>query len=317
MTTTVLEAQVRCMRMEATEVLALELLRCDGLPWQDVTPGAHIDVKIPGVGVRQYSLMPAETADSVWIGVQRDARSRGGSRWIHDTLRPGQRIQVSAPRNLFALVAGNGPVCLVGGGIGITPLLAMAQKLEHSGRQWTLHYCVRSRDRAGFGALLQRFGRHLHLHVDEEAGGPLDLDSLLQEWPQDTHFYCCGPSAMLDSFEAALAQRPAEFCHVERFAAPALTPAAQSGGSFVVELSRSGAQYLIPPDSSILDVLLEHGVDVGYSCRSGVCGACETRVVSGTPLHRDGVLTERERASNRSMMVCCSRAEGGRLLLDL
>lgn len=310
------EAVVRCMRVEATDVLSLELVRGDGQPWQGVTPGAHIDLQIPGVGARQYSVMPGEGTDSLWLGVQRDARSRGGSRWVHDSLRPAQRIQVGAPRNLFALDEGAGPVCLVGGGIGITPLLAMAQALSHTTREWALHYCVRSRDRVAFSALLKRFGARVHLHVDEDAQAPLDLDAMVQAWAPDTHFYCCGPSGMLNAFEAALAHRPPEFCHVERFAAPVLSADSVSG-AIVVELARSGGQHLVPAERSILDVLLEQGVDVDYSCRSGVCGACETRVLCGTPLHLDGVLTEKERASGQTMMICCSRADGDRLVLDL
>lgn len=310
------DAAVRCMRVEARDVLSVELVRCDGADWPASAAGAHIDLDIPGTGRRQYSLLPRRAADSLWIGVQRDPRTRGGSRWVHDSLRPGQRVRISAPRNHFALDEGTGPVCLLGGGIGITPLLAMADTLARGRRAWRLHYCVRSRDRAGFDRILARFGAQVQLHVDEEAGGPLDLAALVDAAAPGTQFYCCGPAPMLAGFAEATAHLPDAQCHVEHFAAPAAAQALPSG-AFVVALARSGAELTVAAGQNILDVLLDHGVDVPHSCRNGVCGSCETRIVSGTPDHRDAVLSPQERASGHSLMVCCSRALGERLVLDL
>lgn len=312
----VFDAMVRSMCVEAKDILSLELVRTDGIDWPVAAPGAHVDLQVPGVGVRQYSVLPSNAARSLWIGVQRDPGTRGGSRWVHDSLRPAQGVRVGAPRNHFTLDTGSGPACLIGGGIGITPLLAMADALRRTQRVWELHYCVRSRDRAGFAALLQRYGERVHLHVDAEVGAPLHIEGLVRNAAPGTHFYCCGPAAMLGGFASATAHLLPEYCHVEHFAAPAVSAELPSG-SFVVELARTGGELVVPPARSILDVLLDVGVDVPHSCRSGVCGSCETRVIAGTPDHRDVVLSPRERAEGHTLMVCCSRASGDRIVLDL
>lgn len=310
------DARVRSMRVEATDILSLELVRADGGAWPDAAPGAHVDLQVPGVGMRQYSLLPSATQRSLWIGVQRDPATRGGSRWVHDSLRPAQAVRVGAPRNHFALEDGDAPVCLIAGGIGVTPLLAMAERLHAGTRAWTLHYCVRNRERLAFADSLARYGTHVRLHLDDEAEGPLDLAALVRAQPQGSHFYCCGPAPMLAGFASATAHLPPDQCHVEHFA-PAAPEGELPGGSFVVELGRSGSCFVVPPDRSILDILLAEGLDIPHSCRNGVCGNCETRVLQGTPQHRDVVLSPQEKASGQTLMVCCSRAEGERLVLDL
>lgn len=313
---TVQSALVRCMRLEARDVLSLELVCADGGTWPATAPGAHLDIEVPGVGARQYSVLERAAPDRLWIGVQRDAGSRGGSRWVHEHLRPGQTLRVGGPRNNFPLDEGAGPVCLIGGGIGITPLLSMADALSRTPREWQLHYGVRSRDRAGFAERLTRHGARVHLHVDDEAGAPMDMRRLVADAAPNTQFYCCGPAGMLAGFADATAGLPPAHCHVEHFAAPATADALPSG-SFLVELARSGASYAVPAERSILDVLLDQGIDVPHSCRSGVCGSCETRVIAGRPEHRDAVLSPQERASGKTLMVCCSRAAGERIVLDL
>lgn len=307
---------MRSMRFEATEVLSIELQRVDGQPWDDAGPGAHVDVEIPGVGLRQYSVLPSADAAQLRIGVQLDTRSRGGSRWVHEQLRPGQTLRIGTPRNHFELDAGHGPACLIAGGIGVTPLLAMARALSHTAREWQLHYCVRSRDRAGFARLRNLLGDRIHLHVDAEAGGPLALEPLVQAAAHGTHFYCCGPQPMLAAFAQATAHCDPAFVHVEHFAAPAVSSEAPQAG-FEVELARSGQRFNVPPGKSILDVLLDHGVAVPCSCRNGVCGSCETAVLAGEPEHHDVVLSPQERASGKTMLVCVSRAASPHLLLDL
>jgi len=310
--------QVRAMRLEAADVLSIELAT-GGRCWTGdahASAGAHIDVQVPGVGLRQYSLLPAGDADHVRIGVQRDPCSRGGSRWVHDSLRPGHTVHVSLPRNHFPLDAGSGPACLIAGGIGVTPLLAMAHALLRSARDWRLHYSVRSRDRVAFAALLRPLGERVRLHVDDEAGGVLALDPLVRDAAADTHFYCCGPQPMLDAFALATAGVDPERVHIEHFNAPtAIIPLAQ--GSFEVELAHSGARFTVSPDQTILGVLLAHGVSVAHSCCNGVCGSCETAVLAGEPEHHDMVLSPQERASGKTMMLCVSRACSQHLLLDL
>lgn len=312
-----LPALVQCMRHEAHDILSLELVRLDGGSWPDAGPGAHVDLAIPGVGLRQYSLLPSPDPQVLWVGIQRDPRSRGGSRWVHEALRPGQTVGVGAPRNHFALVDGTAPVCLIAGGIGITPLLSMATALARGGRPWRLHYGVRSRDRLAFARLLHQWPDQVVLHVDDEAGGPPGLAGIVAAAAPGTHFYACGPAPMLQSFAEATADQDPERVHVEHFAAPEAPAADAATGGFVVELARSGRSLPVPADQSLLDALLAAGVDVPHSCRNGVCGSCETRVLDGTPDHRDMVLSPQERASGKTLMVCCSRARSERLVLDL
>jgi len=309
-------AWVRTMRVEAEDVLSIELLRSDGRPWPDTPPGAHVDLELPRLGLRQYSVLPRQADNSLWVAVQREAAGRGGSRWVHEQLRPGQQITVAGPRNHFALDPGDGPACLIAGGIGITPLLAMAQALQRRERPWQLHYGVRHRGRAGFADWLQRWPDRVHLHVDDEAGAPLDIATIVTAAAPGTHFYACGPAPLLAAFDAATTHLPGTQRHVEHFAAMPQANGLQPG-SFEVELARSGRCLSVPAELSLLDVLLAHGVAVPNSCRSGVCGSCETRVLAGTPEHRDMVLSPQERASGKSLLVCCSRATGQRLVLDL
>jgi ferredoxin-NADP reductase len=203
---------------------------------------------------------------------------------------------------------------LFAGGIGITPIWCMVQRLEELGRSWTLHYACRSRaDMAFLSALEAMAGAQFHF--DDESGGKfLDVGALVAAAPKDAHLYCCGPTPMLKAFETATANRPREQVHIEYF-----TPkqeAAKSGG-FTVELARSGKEFVIPEGKIILQVLLDAGVDVDYSCELGICGACEQRVISGEPEHRDAILTEEEQASNTKVMICCAGCKSERLVLDL
>lgn len=314
--TALVPALVRCMRLEAVDVLSLELARVDGADWPPASAGAHLDLDVPGIGLRQYSLLPRQSPQVLHVGVQRDPHSRGGSRWVHETLRPGHTVHVGPLRNHFELDGGKGPVRLFAGGIGITPLLAMAHQLAAGPRDWQLHYAVRSRARAAFLPALTAHGSRVHLHVDDEAGHLLPLAAQVAAAPPGTHFYGCGPAPMLAAFADATHQIDPAQVHVEHFAAPAADPALPAGG-FVVELARSGGRVVVAPGQSLLDALLAHGLAVPNSCRAGVCGSCETAVLAGTPDHRDVVLSPEERASGSTMMVCCSRAQGELLRLDL
>jgi vanillate O-demethylase ferredoxin subunit len=192
----------------------------------------------------------------------------------------------------------------------------MVQQLAAHNRSWKLYYSCQSRQDMAFREQLETFDRQsVHLHFDDEAGGKfLDLAALVSAAPQSAHLYCCGPKPMLAAFEAATADRPRDHVHVEYFTAKA--EAATTGG-FWVELSRSGEEYFVPEGKKILEVLFDAGVDVDYSCELGICGACETRVISGIPEHRDSVLTEEEQASNTKVMICCAGCKTERLVLDL
>jgi tetrachlorobenzoquinone reductase len=310
-----IDVRLTAIRYAARDTNLYEFVPLDGKPLPGYEPGAHIDVHLPNGIVRQYSLLEAEPDPTRYvIGVKRDPASRGGSRYVHDELRVGKSLRISAPRNNFSLVEDASHVVLFAGGIGITPIWCMVQRLEKLGRSWKLYYACRSRADMAFLHTLEAMTSSQFHFDDESAGKFLDVASIVAATPKDAHLYCCGPTPMLKAFEAATAEWPADHIHVEYF-----TPkqeAAKTGG-FVVELARSGQEFVIPEGKSILQVLLDAGVDVDYSCELGICGACEQRVISGTPEHRDAILTEEEQASNTKVMICCAGCKSERLVLDL
>lgn len=315
--------RVKAMTWQTPQVHSVVLESLDGRPLPAVRPGAHVDLRL-GAGLsRSYSIVGSAGAPSRYeIAVAKDPTSRGGSRYVHEVLRVGDEIDVGGPRNLFELVTEAVHSVLIAGGIGITPIWAMVQALERLGRPWTLHYAARSRVHAAYlaeiEALAQRsaVGR-LRMHFDDEAGGaPLDVDAAVAAAPADAHLYCCGPAPLLAAYERAAAGRPADHVHLERFA-PAAPAAAATPQGFEVVLARSGRTLAVPADKSILDVLLDHGIDSPYGCMQGVCGMCEVAVLGGTPDHRDHILGEAAKASNTTLLVCCSRSRTPTLTLDL
>ncbi|MFF5988786.1 PDR/VanB family oxidoreductase [Prauserella flavalba] len=241
----------------------------------------------------------------------REPRSRGGSEYVHETLRPGQLVEVRGPRNHFRLEPAAGYL-FIAGGIGVTPIVPMVAAAERAGARWRLLYGGRHRASMAFTADLRRYGECVTLAPQDECG-LLDLDAALGAAGEDTLVYCCGPAPLID----AVQQRcPAERLRVERFAAPEQAAEAPPGGVIEVELARSGRTVRVAPDRSILEALLDEGVDVPNDCRDGICGSCETEVLDGEAEHRDYVLTEKERREGGTMMVCVSRARGQRLVLD-
>ncbi|MFD6435924.1 PDR/VanB family oxidoreductase [Streptomyces venezuelae] len=309
-----LDLRVRRMTWEAQGVLSVELAHPDGKPLPAWEPGAHVDVLVGGQ-VRQYSLCgdPRDTA-SYRIGVLNESSSRGGSRYVHTQLRPGQTVTVSEPRNHFALEDAPGYV-FVAGGIGITPILAMAREAARRKAPWRLVYGGRTRDSMAFTDELAALGGALSL-VPQDERGHIDLAEALegQVLPEGTLVYCCGPEPLLAAVEAVC---PAERLRVERFAAPVVERAGDDG-AFEVECRRSGVTLSVGPDTSVLAAAEAAGLSVNSSCRDGICGSCETRVLDGAPDHRDFLLSEAEHTANASMMICVSRcASGRRLVLDL
>ncbi len=279
-------------------------------------PGAHVDIELPNGIVRQYSLVNEPgVRDRYLICVKHDPKSRGGSRFMHEQLRVGASIDVRAVRNNFRLAAEPAPTLLVAGGIGVTPILAMAEHLAAQGRPAEVVYAARSRYDLAFLGRLERAASRLRVHVDDESGTLLDIDSVVCAAADDAHLYCCGPAPMLDAFLASTAARPPTHVHVERFAAVA-APMVTSG-AFEVELARSGRTLLVAKNESILHALRRAGITAESSCEEGICGTCEVGVLAGTPDHRDGILSPAERHANRSMMICCSRSIGDRLVLDV
>ncbi|RZZ86267.1 PDR/VanB family oxidoreductase [Pseudoxanthomonas winnipegensis] len=318
-----LEIQVRVHAVDdqARGVRVFDLRHVDGAPLPDFEAGSHIDLAVGEAGVRQYSLFnaPGQT-DRYCIAVALDAQSRGGSHFLHERVRPGDVLAASAPRNHFALAPDPAPSVLIAGGIGITPLWAMAQALEAQGRPWELHYGARDREDAALLAQIEPFAaraRHgrVRLYFSRAAGGGrMALGSVIRQAPTQAHLYCCGGKAMLEEYKALTRSRPASHVHLEHFQP---TQAAATAGGYAVMLARSGRQVDVGAGQTILDALEGAGIRVAYTCREGICGDCEVRVLEGVPEHRDDVLTEAERATNASMMICCSGCRGTRLVLDL
>jgi tetrachlorobenzoquinone reductase len=295
--------------------------RVDGAALPPYKPGAHIDLHLPNGLLRQFSLVRPASGDpeSYVVGVKRDENSRGGSRYIIEQMKVGDEIKISAPRNNFPLVENAEHVVLFAGGIGITPIWCMAQELNALGRSWKLYYACRSRPDMAFAETLEKMDqRFRHLHFDDQAGKVLDMAAAIAETPPGAHLYCCGPNPMLKAFEAAAAGRPRNLIHVEYFT-PKEDVAGDDDklGGFWVELARSGEEYFIPEGKKVLEVLFDAGVDVDYSCELGICGACETKVISGIPVHHDSVLSEEEQATNEKVMICCCGCKTERLVLDM
>ena len=317
-----LTALIKTIRFEADDVISIELLPAAGAVFPRFDAGSHIDLHLPNGLVRNYSLLnSADDAGRYVVGVLRDRTSRGGSRCVHEQLRVGMTIPIAAPRNNFRLHEDASHSVLVAGGIGITPILCMLKRLAALGRSLELLYFARSRQSAAFIDQIEALGVKVHWHFDAERGAPPDLRALLAERPAQpsgsTHYYACGPAVMLDAFERACTELGYANAHIERFAAVAVEASTEARTSYTAVLGKSGRTFTITPAKSLLATLLEGGVDVDHSCEEGVCGTCETRVLEGTPDHRDSVLSNAERASNTVMMVCVSGCKSERLVLDL
>lgn len=310
-----LDLRVQSITYAARDTHLVALVRPDGGILPPVTPGSHLELHLGNGISRSYSLVHADDNPAVYVvGVKLDPKSRGGSRFIHEQLRVGSTLPVSEPRNHFPLLETAPHTVLIAGGIGITPIWCMAQRLLSIGASWELWYSARSREDMSFLAELRALGERVHLHFDDEAGGVLGLAAIVSAAPADAHFYCCGPGPMLDAYEEATSQRSSDYVHLERFAAKQV--AAVSGG-FIVSLARTGLDLEVPAGASILTVLEENGISVDASCREGICGCCEVAVLDGEVDHRDAVLTDKEKVANKSMMVCCSGAKSSRIVLDL
>lgn len=281
--------------------------------------GAHIDLHLANGVIRQYSLLNAPGArDRYEIAVLREPQGRGGSAFVHDGLGAGDTLAISAPRCHFHLDESAPFSVLIAGGIGVTPVWCMAQRLSEIDAPWEMHFAARTRDHAALLTEIEqgsRSARRMLATYFNESGDPLmDLPTIVAAAPAGAHFYCCGPSGLIEAFRLACAGLPAARVHFEQFTAVA--PAALDGG-YSVELARSRQVIDVAPGQSILEALAAAGHHVASSCREGVCGSCETAVLAGTPDHRDALLTDDERAAGRTMMICCSGSLSERLVLDL
>ncbi|MFE9323564.1 PDR/VanB family oxidoreductase [Nocardia sp. NPDC052278] len=283
-------------------------------PWR---PGAHLDLELPSGRLRQYSLCgdPADTR-AYRIAVRRIPDGGGGSVEVHDELPVGSRVVVRGPRNAFPFaVPGHGSPAtrlhFIAGGIGITPILPMARLAMRLGIDWSMVYTGRNRDTIPFLDEIAGFGDRVTVRADDEHGLP-DAATLLAGVTPDTAVYCCGPVPMTSAVADAVREMPGVELHSERFSPPPIV----DGVAFEIEFASTGEVVEVPADESALATILRSRPDRPYSCRQGFCRTCKVRVLSGEPEHRESVLTAAEHEAGE-MLVCVSRARGGRLVLDL
>lgn len=313
-----IDVVISSITREAAEISAYELRSLTGAPLPAFQAGAHIDVHLPNGVVRAYSLCNRqEERDRYVIAVANSATSRGGSSFLHGSIAVGDALKVGAPRNNFPLKEDVPHSLFIAGGIGITPIWSMVQRLEQLGRSWELIYCARTPAQTAFLGQLSSlpYAGKVRFNFDAEPGGALlDLRRVVSETPASTHLYCCGPQPMLDAFERATADRAPGTVHLEHFS-PKDAPA--NTGGFVVKLARSGKEVRVAEGKTVLEALLEIQVKPHYSCLEGTCGECLTPVLSGIIDHRDVFLSQEEQQANNQMAICCSGAKSECLVLDL
>ncbi len=315
-----MKVQIKKKSDAAVDICAFELADPQGASLPAFSAGAHIDVLLGEGVVRQYSLCNhPDDRDRYLIGVLKDPASRGGSVAMH-ALREGDVIEISEPRNHFPLHAGAEHSVLLAGGIGITPVLCMAERLAHIDASFELHYCTRSPERTAFADRLQAPGlaacsRVYHDALPEQ--GKLDLAAVLAGPQPGRHLYVCGPTGFIDAVLAAAKAAGWADDNVHREYFGNVVQASADDGSFQVKVSSSGQVIAVGAEQTIVQALSDAGIDVPISCEQGVCGTCLTRVLAGEPDHRDLYLTDEEKAANDQLLPCCSRSKSPVLVLDL
>jgi vanillate O-demethylase ferredoxin subunit len=314
-----LQLQVRAIRLLAERTHAFELAHPEGEELPTAAAGAHVDVQLPGGLTRSYSLAGDPQDRSHWLlGVLREPEGQGGSRALHERVRVGDLVTVSAPRNAFALVPGARHSLLLAGGIGITPLKAMAHVLAAQGASFDLHHCVRSARHAAFAAELRASlpAGCLHHHLD--GGDPargLDIAALLAAPAPGTHLYYCGPAGFMQACADASRHWAPGSVHLEHFKPPPIAAPALPAGGFEVMLARRGVRLRVQPEQTIVRAIELAGLRVPTSCLSGLCGACKTEYLEGEVEHNDYILSDDEK--QRCMTLCVSRSRSPLLVLDL
>ncbi len=318
------EVRVQARSVEAPAIVSFRLCSLvPDRPLPSFEAGAHIDVQLPDGSIRQYSLAndPAETG-VFEIAVKLEEQSRGGSAWLHSDVSVGDVIKVGPPRNLFPLVRDSEPVTLIAGGIGITPIMAMVRTLLRENKRFELHYFARAPEIAAYLQTLLRETNGLpvvkpHFGLDADATRAA-LQQIIKE-DMRGHLYFCGPAPFMSTISEVAKERnlESEKVHFEYFSAPKNEAEADNQNAFEVEIASTGQVLTVPPDKSITDVLFENSVAIDTSCEEGTCGSCRTRIISGTPIHRDVVLSKAEKERNDCLLPCVSRSASKRLVLDL
>ncbi|MCZ1011495.1 PDR/VanB family oxidoreductase [Streptomyces lydicus] len=309
-----MQVRVRQVRWEAAGVVSVEFSSPDGRQLPAWRPGAHVELALPTGIVRQYSLCGSpQDRSSYRIGVLRERAGRGGSEYVHAFLRPGQFVRLRGPLDNFHFRKEKAYL-FIAGGIGITPVLAMVRQAAAWGLPWQLLYGGRTADSMAFLDELSAHRDNVRLYPKDRAGR-IPLDEWLERPRPETGIYACGPEALLTAIEEGAAHWAPGSVRLERFRSrPRPT---QPDTDVEVVCARSNRTVTVPAGRSILSALEDEGLPVTGSCREGVCGTCETRVIDGEPDHRDDILTAEDRAAGDRMYVCVSRARGERLVLDV
>ncbi|KGF69443.1 ferredoxin [Hoeflea sp. BAL378] len=308
--------QLRSSAYETVDIKRLEFVGVDGaeVAW---SAGAHVRVHLTDGTSRAYSLLalPGPDLGGLVLGVLLEKGGRGGSRFMH-ALKPGDKVRISDPVNQFALQDHDGPAILIAGGIGITPILSMADELSRAGRRFDVHYAGRSEGRLAFVDDMKRIcGDRLHLHYDDQDTA-LDIAAVLKAAARNAHVYFCGPTGMIEAVKAIAGSQgfPPDQLHYELFSAE-IDHASDT--AFDVVVKSSGQVVHVPADKTIIEALEEAGLDPLYDCKRGDCGICQCEVIEGEPDHRDIILTDAEKASGKVMQICVSRSKTPRLVLDI
>jgi ferredoxin-NADP reductase len=315
-----LEIRVSRTIKESPRIKVFELVRADGGALPAFTAGSHINLELGNRQERSYSLLNSQGDTRKYvIAVLRESEGRGGSVWMHDVLREGDIVRAGEPENNFPLSEAGDHYILIAGGIGITPIVSMAARLAKLKKDYTLHYCARSRDDAAFtDALSALHGNRIRFYFD--GGDPsrgLQPNELLRERPAAGHVYVCGPYGLIKTTREAGKHWPSGTIHFELFKGNQDELLDRSAnGPFDVVLNRSSRILRVPADKSLLDVLRDNGIVVKTLCKEGVCGTCRVGLLGGIAEHRDDCLDDDQKST--AIQVCVSRAAPGQtLVLDI
>ncbi|MGU3312307.1 PDR/VanB family oxidoreductase [Acinetobacter sp. M5A5_2a] len=315
---TLYDVVVKNRHVEGGNIAVMEFESATSATLPKVEAGAHIDVHLPNGMVRQYSLCQNPNDEGKFrLGILRDPESRGGSVSAFDEIKDGMQIQVSEPKNLFPLLKAKHSV-LIGGGIGITPLITMAYQLASEGTSFELHYCGASPENCAFVDEIKNgeLAKYTTFHFKSEgASYRAFFESAIKDIDLESHIYTCGPVGFMDWVInlATTHDFPEQQIHKEYFQVETDT----SGDSFEVVAERSGKIIMVEAGETILQALAKEGIEIEMSCEQGVCGTCMCDVIEGEPDHRDVYFTDEEKASNEQILVCCSRSKTPRLVLDI
>lgn len=319
MTNAWIDVRVTRKEQEAEGVFSFDLISATENELPPFEAGSHIDVRLPNGMTRQYSLYNNPSDRSRYrIASQREETGRGGSICLCDVVGEGDVLTVGAPRNNFPLVVSARRSLLLAGGIGVTPMLAMAEALWDRGAAFALHYGARTRHRMAFAKHLATaaFAKRVALHLDDELATRLDLAKTIGVPEDDVHIYVCGPKGFIDAVMKVAhdAGWSAQQLHFELFSAQ--VEAGADDGGFFIELAQSGRRIFVPPDKTAAEILNAAGVEIEVSCEQGICGTCLTRILGGEPDHRDLFMNDEEHARNDRFTPCCSRAKSAVLVID-